>query len=200
MGSTSSAPTRRSRAAAASAKQAFLDGRSKGDSAFDDRGFPLTLRPLVWEPYTPPAVGKKKVQTTSGSYCAISPEALLHKVCIMPDFKRDPAAPLPGQPRSSDEVDSQRHFLINDLVHTVSEEFICTAGGDDSAPALPPAAVGNAEPPSAAPRSSGYRDMQRQRGINELMCSQPAEVKAFWGEWFGCEAARLRAAIGAAPL
>jgi hypothetical protein len=171
-------------------EQEFLGGKTKDDSAFDDRGFPLTLRPLVWEPYTLPEGAKKKVQTTQGSYCAIAPEALLHKVCIMPDFKRDPAAPMPGQPRSSDEVDAQRHFLINDLVHTVSEELICIAGGDDSAPEQQLA--------GAALSSSGYREMQRQCGILELMCDQPIEVREFWAKWWGQEAAKLGPVDGAA--
>lgn len=76
----------------------------------DDRRCPLTLRPLIWEPTPRAAHGskRKKVNKTPGSFAAIPIDSILHKVCVVPDYSRNP----------------EQDFLINDLVHTISEDLL----------------------------------------------------------------------------
>lgn len=78
-------------------------------SHLDTRGCPLTLRPLVWEP-TP--VNARR--TLPGAYVALSPQSLLHKVCIVPDYKLGP----------------NNNFLVNDWVHAIDNDLLCSAADD----------------------------------------------------------------------
>ena len=96
----------------------------------------------------------------------------------MPDFKRDPNPPLLGQTQPAGKVvrNSDRHFLINDLVHSAADILLSTAGGEQG---LPPAL----DP-------SGGREMAWQHdSYLSLLCGQEASVREFWADYFGKMAA-----------
>jgi hypothetical protein len=65
----------------------------------DGRGRPCTMQPLMWETKQKGRGQKKaKVNTMGATYTALTPDMLLQKVCIVPDYSRGTG-----------------NFLVNDL-------------------------------------------------------------------------------------
>jgi hypothetical protein len=85
--------------------QATSGGPRTDVPQLDDRGFPLTMRPLVWEPAEPSTSRGRSVGFAPGKYSVISPDMLLQQVCIVKDYKR-----------------GEGNFLVNDLVHWPSKD------------------------------------------------------------------------------
>jgi hypothetical protein len=88
---------------------------TEATSCKDAVRMPLTLRPLQWErQQARPRPAKRpttlRVNTVPGVFLAVPVEALLQKVCIVPNYK------LGGD-----------NFLVNDLVIIASEELMITS-------------------------------------------------------------------------
>jgi hypothetical protein len=93
--------------------QATTGGPRTAVPQLDDRGFPLTMRPLVWEPAEPSTSRGRSVGFAPGKYSVISPDMLLQQVCIVKDYKR-----------------GEGNFLVNDLVHWPSKDLLTYTAAD----------------------------------------------------------------------